>query len=350
MKGKVFIAGGGTGGHFYPAVSVAEKLKENGYSVYYFGTENGIEGKKKFPAEKVFLYDIKGVRGRSFKGKIVSSLKLLKTALSIRSIIKREDPEFVITFGGYASLPLGLSALLTGKDLYIHEQNSVPSYTNLLLSKFAKKVFITFDHSRRYFPAEKTVLTGFPLRKDIIEDKELGKERARDILGVDSERKTVLVFGGSQGAKKLTETALKVAGRMKDVQFIIIAGKGYTDTSNNENVKIYRYYDRMGVLYSAADLVVSRAGAGSVWEIVYYGKPAIFVPYPYAASDHQFYNVRWLEEKGEAEIIRDDQLDDELLYKKIREYLDKNSQGNIKKYSIIDTAEKILKEIENDRL
>ncbi len=347
MKKKVFIAGGGTGGHFYPAVSIAEKLKEKGYIIYYFGSKNGIEGRKNFPADRTWLYDIRGVRGKFFLKKILSSSKLLTTAFKIKKIIQKENPDFIITFGGYASLPLGISALLTGKNLYIHEQNSIPSYTNLILSKFAKKVFITFEYSKKYFPEDKTVLTGFPLRKEIIEDVKIGKEKAREILGIDKERKTVLVFGGSQGARKLTQIAYKVSNKLKEVQFIIITGKLYKEEKTQENIKVFPYYDRMGILYSASDIVVSRAGAGSVSEILFYRKPAIFIPYPYAASDHQFYNVKWLEEKEIAEIIKDEELDVDILCKKIKDNLNKKNQEIIKNYSIIDTAEKILEEIKN---
>ncbi|WP_457621296.1 undecaprenyldiphospho-muramoylpentapeptide beta-N-acetylglucosaminyltransferase [Persephonella sp.] len=350
MSIKAFIAGGGTGGHFYPAVAIAQKLKEQGYTVYYFGTKNGIEGRKRFPADRVFLYDIKGVRGKSILGKVISISKLLKTSLEIRKIIKKENPRFIITFGGYASLPLGLSAVLSGKDLYIHEQNSIPSYTNLLLAKFAKKVFITFPFSKKYFPEKKTVLTGFPLRREIIDDKKLNKKEAKNILKIHPETKTVLVFGGSQGAKKLTDTALETAEYMKDVQFLIITGKHSDDSKERSNVKTYQYYERIGVLYAASDIVVSRSGAGSVSEILFYEKPAIFVPYPYAVSDHQFYNVKWLEKEDYIEIIRDADLNSKILAEKIQKMLKKNVQENIKKYSIIDTAEKILKEINNGRL
>ena len=342
---KVFIAGGGTGGHFYPAVSVANELINYGYQIVYFGTKKGIESKKDFPASEKYLFDIEGVRGRSPKNAVKSALKLLKTALFIRSLIKKEKPEFVLCFGGYSSLPLGLAAALSNVPLFLHEQNSIPSYTNKLLSLFAKKIFITFEISKNYFPKKKTILTGLPLRQELLEDLKIPQEKAREIIGIP-DKKTVLVFGGSQGSKVLSENAIKLAQKRKDLQFILIGGKNFKKPDNlPENIKYFDFYDRMGILYSASDIVISRSGAASTYEILAAGKPAVFIPYPYAASDHQYHNVKWLEEKGLCHIIRENQLTLETLQEKIDDLLSKNIQKEIKSLYIPDSAEKIIKEI-----
>ncbi|SNZ02346.1 UDP-N-acetylglucosamine-N-acetylmuramylpentapeptide N-acetylglucosamine transferase [Persephonella hydrogeniphila] len=306
---KVFLAGGGTGGHFYPALSVADKLKEKGFEIFYFGTEKGIEAKKDFPADKKFLYPITGVRGKDLISSVRASVGLIKTSLKIAKLIKDEKPDFSLCFGGYTSLPLGIASFLTGTPLFLHEQNSIPSYTNRVLSKFARKIFITFEHSRQFFPEEKTVLTGMPVRKIILDDLSLSQQKARELLGL-KDQKTVLVFGGSQGARKLSEVGIRLAERLLDVQFIIIGGKHFKKPDRlPENVIFFDYYDRMGILYAASDIVISRSGAASTYEILSAGKFGIFIPYPYAASNHQYYNVRWLEEKAVCKIIREEKLD-----------------------------------------
>jgi UDP-N-acetylglucosamine--N-acetylmuramyl-(pentapeptide) pyrophosphoryl-undecaprenol N-acetylglucosamine transferase len=342
---KVFIAGGGTGGHFYPAYSLAEYLHEKGYEITYIGAKKGIEGRKDFPFGKKILLDIEGVRGKGFKGKIISGINLLKNSLAVREILRQEKPDFSVCFGGYASLPLGLASALEKVPLYIHEQNSVPSYTNKLLSFFSKKIFITFDYSRKYFPKNKTILSGMPLRKHLKERLSLPEEKARKILNIPVDKKSVLVFGGSQGAKKLTEIALEVAKKMKDVLFIVITGKNSEVENPPQNVIVYDYVEDMGLLYKAVDIVISRAGAGTVSEILLFGKYSIFVPYPYAASNHQFYNVHWLYEKGLASIITEEELTPENLISNIKEALTVDRGEKIKKFGIKNAEEIVFQNI-----
>jgi len=338
---KVFIAGGGTGGHFYPAYSLAEYLYKKGYEITYIGAKRGIEGKKDFPFGKKILLDIEGVRGRGFKGKFVSGINLLKNSLAVKEILKEEKPDFSVCFGGYASLPLGLASALEKVPLYIHEQNSVPSYTNKLLSFFSKKIFITFEYSKKYFPLKKVVLSGMPLRKHLKERVFLPKEEARKILNIPPDKDVILVFGGSQGAKKLTETALEVAKRIKDVLFVVITGKNSKVENPPQNVIVYDYVEDMGLLYKAVDIVISRAGAGTVSEILLFGKYSIFVPYPYAASNHQFYNVHWLYEKGLASIIIEEELTPENLISSIKKALSADREEKIKEFGI-KNAEEIM--------
>lgn len=347
---KVFVAGGGTGGHFYPALSVSQALYEKGFSVFYIGTKNGIEGKKDFPYGEKILFDTKGIRGKNLTDKIISSTKLLYTTFKVKNILKKEKPDFAICFGGYASLPLGLAAFLEGIPLYIHEQNSIPSYTNKLLSFFAKKIFITFEYSKNFFPKEKTVLTGLPIRSMLKQRVNLTKKEARKILNIPQEKKIVLIFGGSQGAAKLTQLGKQLSIERKDLFFIIITGKNSSLSEKLSNVKVFEYFEDMGLLYKASDLVISRAGASTVSEILLFGKPSIFIPYPYAASNHQYFNVKWLEDKNLAFVIEEKDLSIDKLKKKIDMLLSQDIsklEETIKKYAIEDAEERILKEMEN---
>ncbi len=345
---KVFIAGGGTGGHFYPALSISEALHKKGFSIFYIGTKNGIEGKKDFPYGEKILFDTKGVRGKSLKGKVISTAKLLNTTLKVKKILKKEKPDFAICFGGYASLPLGLAAFLERVPLYIHEQNSVPSYTNKVLSYLAKKIFITFEYSKKYFPQEKTFLTGFPIRNSLKKRLSISKEEARRLLGIPQEKDVVLIFGGSQGAKKLTEIGESLAEKEKGIFFIIITGKNSSLNKKLPNIKSFEYFEDMGLLYKASDIVISRSGAGTVSELILFGKPAVFIPYPYAASNHQYFNVKWLEEKGLAYIVEEKNLNEKVLKEKIKDFFSKDLsllEDRIKSFAIKNAEEIILKEI-----
>ncbi|MBK3331514.1 undecaprenyldiphospho-muramoylpentapeptide beta-N-acetylglucosaminyltransferase [Persephonella atlantica] len=341
---KIFISGGGTGGHFYPAVAVSEELKERGATIYYFGTEKGIESRKNFPADRKFLYNISGIRGKNIFSSTSSALRLIKTSFSVAEIIKKEKPDAVLCFGGYTSVPLGIASAITGTPLFLHEQNSVPSYTNRILSKFARKIFITFEYSKKFFKEDKTLLSGLPVRKQIKEDIKVKKESARKELGLEN-RKTVLIFGGSQGSRRLSQLGFELAGLMKNLQFLIIGGKHYTKPSNiPENVYFFEYIDRIGLAYASSDIVISRSGASSTYEILLSGKFAVFVPYPYAASDHQFFNALWLYKKGLCEIMREESLSTEkiksILEKTESQYL-KDIEKDLKNLSIYN-SEKII--------
>jgi len=342
MNKKVFISGGGTGGHFYPALSTTIYLKEKGYEIYYFGTIHGIENKKNFTGKK-FLYDIKGVRGK--KGKIISTFKLLKTAFKIRKIIKKEKPEFCICFGGYTSIPLGIASKLTGTPLFIHEQNSIPSYSNLILSKIAKKVFITFDYSKNYFPEEKTVKTGLPLRKELKEKINIHKSEARKSLNIKAD-KVILVFGGSQGAKRLNELSVKIAAKYPDLTVINVYGKNKIEKNLNNLIQ-FEYFEDMGLLYKASDIVISRAGSGTVNELLAFGKYAIYIPYPFAASDHQYFNVKWLEELGVSKVLKENQIDRFFnIFESVLKLDIENLKDKIQNLSILYAEEKMFKEIQ----
>lgn len=297
---KVFISGGGTGGHFYPAIAVSKKLKQKGFEVVYIGTKTGIEAEKDFPYGEKVLFEMQGVRGRGFFGKLTSSLKLLKTVFKVYRLIKREKPLFSVCFGGYTSFPLGFASFLAGIPLFIHEQNSVPSYTNIALSRFSKKVFITFHYSSKYFPKNRVVLTGMPLRDEIVEYSKKSSQK--------TEVKNILVVGGSQGAKRLNQVAIEVATHLPHIMFTLVKGKHEIGEKFPPNIKVIDYADNIYQLYLDADLVISRAGSGVVNELLAFGKYTVYVPYPYAASNHQYYNVKFLEDLGLSKVILEEDL------------------------------------------
>lgn len=337
---KVFVSGGGTGGHFYPALAVSKKLREEGFDLVYIGTESGIEAKKEFVYGEKILFKMQGVRSRAALGKLSATLKLLKTALQVYALIKKEKPVFSLCFGGYTSLPLGIASFLSGTPLFIHEQNSIPSYTNIVLSKFAKKVFITFPYSSKYFPQHKLVLTGMPLREEIVEYSKRSWQKPKV--------KNILVVGGSQGAKRLNQVAIQVATFFPDIMFTIIKGRHEIEEEVPPNVKVIDYADNIYQLYMDADLVISRAGSGVVNELLAFGKYAIYVPYPYAASNHQYYNVKFLEDLGLSKIILEEKLTAEYLKQTIEQALTLNLvdvSQRLKQLAKLDASDRIIKTI-----
>ncbi|MEZ0323296.1 MAG: undecaprenyldiphospho-muramoylpentapeptide beta-N-acetylglucosaminyltransferase [Hydrogenothermaceae bacterium] len=308
---KVFVSGGGTGGHFYPALSIAQELKKEGYIITYIGTSAGIEAQKEFLAGKKILFDMYGVRGKNLLNRIKGILSLIKTTYKVFKLLKKEKPKFSICFGGYTSIPLGLASFFAGIPLFIHEQNSIPSYSNLILSKFSKKIFITFEYTERYFNPRKTVLSGIPLRDAILEEAKNYKPSEKI--------SQILVIGGSQGAKKINQIVIEVARDFPDITFHIIVGKTVLETKDiPKNIKLYNYVDEVEKLYSQTDIVISRAGSSTVNEILAFGKYAIFIPYPYAASNHQYYNVKFLKDLNLADLIEDKDLTKEKLKEAIQ--------------------------------
>ncbi|NPA52906.1 MAG: undecaprenyldiphospho-muramoylpentapeptide beta-N-acetylglucosaminyltransferase [Aquificae bacterium] len=348
-KGKVFIAGGGTGGHFYPALSLAEKLYNEGYQILFLGGERGIEAVENFPYGEKLLFDISAVRGKDIKSKINSIYRLLKSSQKVKKLIKEEKPIFSIVFGGYTAVPLGLASFFSRTPLFIHEQNSIPSSSNQLLSKFSKKIFYTFDYTQKFF-RKKSIKSGIPLRKKIKERLSLSKQEARSILNLSQEDKIILILGGSQGAKIFEDVTWRLSKELKDFKFILIRGKNIKRDFFEKNVITYDYLQDIGLVYKASDLVISRAGASTVNELIAYGKYAIYIPYRLATSDHQYYNVRWLADKGLSKVIREEDLSIERLKANINEFFKKNPediQTKLKSYAILNSEEIILREIEN---
>jgi UDP-N-acetylglucosamine--N-acetylmuramyl-(pentapeptide) pyrophosphoryl-undecaprenol N-acetylglucosamine transferase len=304
---KVIIAGGGTGGHIFPAISVAEEiLKRSGTNeVLFVGTKRGLENellsKRGYRVEHI---SARGIKGKGVKESIAAVLSALKGVSDSMSIIKKFRPDVVLGVGGYVSGPMVLAASLRGVPTAICEQNGYPGLANRILGKFVKKVFATFEDSVRFFPRGKVVITGNPVRQDIL--------RGRKIIK-DAETVTVLVFGGSQGAHKLNVSVPEAISRLGRPGIKVIHQTGDKDfeavknayASHNIDARVLPFIDDMAGAYGEADFVIGRSGAGTVAELTALGKPSLLIPYPYATNNHQLANARVLERAGAAVIVED---------------------------------------------
>lgn len=295
----LYVAGGGTGGHFFPALALMECLLEREIPCKFIGAERGIEKKLShlLPVEGKFL-KVYPFFGRSPVEKLRSLYSIFSSSLSLLPKLGRKDVSII--FGGYASLPLGLASVLRRTPLFLHEQNSVPSTTNQLLSRFAKRVFVSFEYSKKFFPKEKVVKTGLPVRRALIDGLKLSKEQARASLNL-SDKPTLLVMGGSQGAVFLNSLAFEIFKRT-DFQGVHITGEKdyerFKDAYKNMPVLVLPFTENMGLIYRACDLALCRAGASTITELSLYGVPALFIPFPHAIRDHQYYNAKEIEGIG----------------------------------------------------
>ena len=326
---RVIIAGGGTGGHLFPGLAVAEELKnrDDSTEVIFVGTEYGIEARV-VPREG---YPIKFLRAEGLVG--VSTVKKAKaivtTFFSIGDsykIIQTVRPDIVIGVGGYASGAAMLTAYLMSIPTMILEQNSIPGLTNKILGRFVRAVCITYQESISFFPKAKTFLTGNPVRMQILKGD---IESAYRLFSLERGLFTIFIFGGSSGAKSINMAIVNALNNMYDlkdkIQFLHQTGirdyenirESYRKTGFKGTITPFIY--QMGEAYAVADIVVSRAGATTLAELTALGKPAILIPYPYAAGQHQELNARKLLEMGAAKMIRDSELKGESLANSIRE-------------------------------
>lgn len=312
---KFIISGGGTGGHIFPALSIADGLKNRfpDCNILFVGAEGKME-MEKVPAAG---YSITGLPVAGFhRGEIWRNLsflpKLIRSLLKAKKVVKTFNPDIVIGVGGYASGPVLKQAANLGIPTVLQEQNSYAGVTNKILGKKAKKICVAYDKMDRFFPAEKIVYTGNPVRSGLLST--VNKEEAVDYFGTIPGKRVILVLGGSLGARTINQS---IAGgiekiRNSDVQVIWQTGKYYyrdmkeiLDTAKIPNIKIYEFINRMDLAFSLSDVVVSRAGAGTISELCLVGKPSILVPSPNVAEDHQTHNALSLVEKNAAILVRD---------------------------------------------
>jgi len=354
---RVIIAGGGTGGHLFPGVAVAEEFLKRAPStkVVFIGTEHGLEARviprEGYPIE--FL-SAQGLVGKDFLRKIVAAYLFLVSICQSLRIISSVRPDVIIGVGGYASVGMVVAARLRGIKTMIMEQNSVPGFANRFLGSFADAVAVTYQESISFFPRGKTFLTGNPVRKKI-----LFKEAADPhvAFGLEKDKFSVLIFGGSLGARTLnnamTEALHYLLDLRQNIQFLHQTGE--KDLKNVlESYKklgfhgtVFPFIYQMSDAYSVADLIICRAGATTLSEITAIGKAAILVPYPHAASNHQELNARKLEDMGAAKVILDRHLTGEVMAKAIRELYGnpdkrREMQKASKAFGRTDAAEKIV--------
>ena len=310
---RVVISGGGTGGHIFPALSIADALKARiDADILFVGAENRMEMTRVPDAG----YPIIGLPVAGFDRKRIWRnfgvlIKLFKSLRKSRKIIKDFKPEIAIGVGGYASGPTLKAAQRAGIPTLLQEQNSYAGVTNKLLGRKAKKICVAYDGMERFFPGENIVKTGNPIRKALLTSKKSVKE-ARESFGLDPERPTLLVVGGSLGALTLNESLEAGIRRIADqgIQVIWQTGKNFGDRGPKaakgiKGVVVTPFISDMAAAYKAADLVVARAGAGSISELQALGKPVILVPSPNVAEDHQTHNARALSDRGAAILITD---------------------------------------------
>ncbi|MGC8650029.1 MAG: UDP-N-acetylglucosamine--N-acetylmuramyl-(pentapeptide) pyrophosphoryl-undecaprenol N-acetylglucosamine transferase [Hydrogenobaculum sp.] len=318
MEKTFLVSGGGTGGHFFPAVSFLELLREKNLKSIYVGSYYGIEKRlqEDIPSQKIFL-DTKGFVGKGYFDKLRSLYLMGKSVYELNKAIR--DDFIGVAFGGYASLPVGILSALKRKHLFIHEQNAIPSLTNRLLSKKSTLSFTTFYYTSKFF--KNPLRVGMPLREEFLsfyDKKELQKE-----FGLESP--CILVMGGSQGAKALNDTAVEFFQKT-NFNGVIIAGDKHFDEVYNalkslKRVKVFPFFKEIYKLMKACDVAVSRSGASTVYEMASVGLPAVFVPYPYAFHNHQYYNALEIKDLGGAKVLEQKDLNLQNLIEAIEDIL-----------------------------
>jgi len=321
---KVIISGGGSGGHIFPAVAIADKIKERipGAEILFVGASGKMEMEKVPKAG----YSIKGLPIRGLQRKLTLKnlsfpFRLIASLIKAARIIKDFKPDIAIGVGGYASGAVLRVAAFTGIKTLVQEQNGYPGLTNKLLANKVDKICVAYSGMDKYFPKEKIVLTGNPVRNGM-ENLTDSKEEARKHFGLSPEKKTVLLFGGSLGARSLNEAMgdnTEILDSRSDVQWLWQCGKLYiekfknTETANLRHVHITKFIDRMDLAYKAADLAVTRAGALSISELSLVGQAAILIPSPNVAEDHQTKNAKALVESDAAVLIEDKYATDKMV-------------------------------------
>ena len=357
---RVIISGGGTGGHIFPAVSIANAIKTQrpDAKILFVGAIGRME-MQRVPAAG---YEIKGLPICGFDRKnLLKNIKVLykiwKSQRMAKQIIREFKPQVAVGVGGYASGPTLNKAAAMGIPCLIQEQNSYAGVTNKLLAKKAEKICVAYEGMERFFPAEKIILTGNPVRQALL-DTTITREDAIKAQALDPAKKTILLVGGSLGARTINESVLQHLDlvRSSNVQFIWQTGKYYSAEIAKRlqgmeipNLKVTDFITDMGVAYRAADLVISRAGASSISEFCLIGKPVILVPSPNVAEDHQTKNALALSTKDAAIYVKDSEAPSTLLELAVKTVNDearlKSLSENILKLALPDSAKIIADEV-----
>ena len=357
---KIIIAGGGTGGHVFPAIAIANAIKEEEPTadILFVGAKGKIEMEKVpkagYPIEGLW---ISGFHRKLTWRNLVFPFKLLFSLIKAMQIIGRFQPDVVVGVGGYASGPIVEIATRKGIPTLIQEQNSFPGITNRLLAKKVTRICAAYREVEQYFPKEKITLTGNPVRKDIL-DWTVTKEEALRHFGLDVDKKTIFIFGGSLGAQSINEAVaanVELLSQNPQVQVLWQAGKLYIDRFKLSaavqlpNVHIRQFIDRMDMAYQLADVIIARAGALTISELCWVGKSAILIPSPNVAEDHQTKNAMALVDKEAAIIIKDQDAKAKIIEVALEVIeqveLQKKLSNNIKKLAKPKASEMIAKEI-----
>ena len=355
-KLKVIVSGGGTGGHIFPAIAIAKSLekKVEDIELLFVGAKDRME-MQKVPDSG---YKIEGlwISGfqRSFSSRnLLFPFKLISSLIKSKKIIRKFQPDLVIGTGGFASGPLLYAASRKGIPSVIQEQNSYPGITNKLLAKSVQKICVAYDNMERFFPKEKLIFTGNPIRKEILDASDK-REEGKNFFGLHNGRITVLVIGGSLGAKTINESINNNLEEFKKSQLNLIwqTGVSYENQAeesvknlNLSGIQSYKFIKEIDLAYAAADIIVSRAGAIAISELCFVGKPVILVPSPNVAEDHQTQNAQSLVNKNSALMVKDMEsrlkLVEEIKSLSENKDLQEELSRNIKKLAVKDAADRI---------
>ena len=312
---KIIISGGGTGGHIYPAIAIADALKRRDplIDILFVGARGRMEMEKVpeagYPIEGIW---ISGLQRRLTWSNLMFPLKVISSLIRCRSIVRSFRPDVVVGVGGYASGPLVRAATGMGVLAVLQEQNSYPGITNKLLAKKASTICVAYPGMEKFFPKEKIVMTGNPMRNQL--HGSISRKEAAEMFGLDPEKKTILAVGGSLGARTINVTiqqSFDLLQDRQDIQVLWQIGKLYatqyldTPAAKLSQVKASVYIDRMDMAYAIADVVIARAGAMTISELCLTGKAAILIPSPYVAEDHQTHNAQSLVQAGAAVLVPD---------------------------------------------
>ncbi len=359
-KYKIIISGGGTGGHIFPAIAIANALKkmDSTIEILFVGAKGKMEMEKvPMAGYKIEGLWISGLQRNSFLSNLSFPFKVISSLSQAAKIIGKFRPDVAVGVGGYASGPLLYMASKKRVPALIQEQNSFPGITNKLLAKKVNKVCVAYDGMEKFFPGNKIVKTGNPVREEVV--KTDGKKyEAINYFGLDDNIKTILVVGGSQGARSINLSIKSGLEKIKNsgCQLIWQTGKLFYEEAHNivENlncsrIKVFDFINRMDLAYSIADLVVTRAGASTVSELCIVGKPSILVPLPTAAEDHQTKNCMALVQKNAGILVRDNEAMN-MLVDKALEIIDDTDKltslsNNISQLALPDSAKIIAKEV-----
>jgi UDP-N-acetylglucosamine--N-acetylmuramyl-(pentapeptide) pyrophosphoryl-undecaprenol N-acetylglucosamine transferase len=358
---KFILSGGGTGGHIYPAVAIANELKSRfpDCEILFVGAKDKMEMQKVpqagYPIEGLW---IAGLQRKLTLHNLMFPFKLVSSLWKSRKIIKRFQPDAVIGTGGFASGPLLQVANSSDIPTVIQEQNSYPGITNKLLSKKANSICVAYENLERFFPKDKIVFTGNPVRQDLLD---IDSKRAEGItcFKLDASKKTLLILGGSLGSRRINQLVEKELDFLLAIRVQVFwqCGKLYFEEykkyNDKDNVQVVAFIDRMDLIYAAADFVISRAGASSVSELCLVGKPTIFIPSPNVAEDHQTKNAKAIVDKKGAILLKENELDDKfettfsdlISNKNLQKELSQNIKSLAKPNATKDIVEEIIKRI-----
>ena len=354
---RVIISGGGTGGHIYPAISIANAMQEIDSSIEFLfvGAEGKMEMEKVPKAGfKIIGLPIVGIQRTQVWKNLFFPFKLLKSLWLSVKILREFKPDVAVGVGGYASGPLLLAAKFLGIPYYIQEQNSFAGITNKALAAKAEHIFVAYPGMEKFFPAEKITLSGNPVRKDLLDAK--GKKaKAATYFSLDPTKKILLIIGGSQGARSINQSILAGLDRLAEAEIQVIWQTGIAfestakqATANQSSLYVSAFIYEMELAYAMADLVISRAGASSVSEICLIGKASILVPLPGAAEDHQSENAKSLVSQNAAILVRDSEVKEALITEALKAIqsdlssIEKNSLRLAKPNAAHDIAQFIL--------